>query len=248
MTIYNLLFNCNYVAKKSLWLFGLFFPVLTIFVGGLDSVYFTKNYFDARQIVNLLVIIYCCFFFFFADFYLRKLIFVMVFLSYIGELLFCEVLHLYDYRTNTIPLYVPFGHAIVYASGYVLSQTTWVNNKDLLLKKCFAIGFALLFLSVAFFLNDVFSLIFGLCFFLILKRKRWQNLYYCIALCVIFIELAGTYFQCWTWKPKAFGLIPTANPPMGAVFFYAGGDVLLMKIVDIWYAKRKKKLLKIQIK
>jgi hypothetical protein len=144
---------------------------------------------------------------------------------------------MYHYRTTVIPLYVPFGHAIVYASGFVFAHTEWAVSKDSLLKKYFAIGFSILFLLVGIFLKDIFSLIFGLLFFLILKRKKWQNLYYFIAICVVFIELAGTYFQCWKWVPKIFGLISAANPPMGAVFFYAGGDVLLSKIVDYWNSK-----------
>ena len=148
---------------------------------------------------------------------------------------------MYDYRTAFIPLYVPFGHAIVYASGYVFAHTKWALQNEKTLRIFFAATFALLFLAVGFILNDTFSLIFGLLFFVLMKRKRWQNLYYFIALCVIFIELVGTYFQCWTWVPKTFGLIPAVNPPMGAVFFYAGGDVLLVKIVSIW-DKRKLKV------
>ncbi|MBP6757690.1 MAG: hypothetical protein KA133_00445, partial [Flavobacterium sp.] len=209
----------------------------TLLALGIDSVYFAETYFDARQITNFLAIVYFSFFFWFSDAYLRKLMFVMVLLSYVGELIFCTLLGMYDYRTPVIPLYVPFGHAIVYASGSVLAHTEWAVRNDKVLKKYFAIGFSLLFLSVGIFLNDVFSLIFGVCFFLLLKRKKWQNLYYFIALCVIFIELAGTYFQCWKWIPKTFGLIPAVNPPMGAVFFYAGGDVLLVKIVEIWKIK-----------
>jgi len=46
--------------------------------------------------------------------------------------------------------------------------------------------------------------------------------------------LVGTYFKCWTWVPKTFGVIPLVNPPMGAVFFYAGGDVILAKMVSYW--------------
>ena len=95
----------------------------------------------------------------------------------------------------------------------------------------------LLFLSLSF--------PFFLCvlFFLLLKRKRWQNLYYFIALCVIFIELVGTFFGCWKWVPKIFGTISAVNPPMGAVFFYAGGDVLLAKIVAVWENKKLKTIL-----
>lgn len=226
----------NQDAQKQFF-FAVCFPFFTLLALGIDSVYFAETYFDARQITNFLAIVYFSFFFWFSDAYLRKLMFVMVLLSYVGELIFCTLLGMYDYRTAVIPLYVPFGHAIVYASGYVLAHTDWSIRNDKLLKKYFAVGFLLLFLSVGIFLNDVFSLIFGVCFFLLLKRKKWQNLYYFIALCVIFIELAGTYFQCWKWIPKTFGLIPAVNPPMGAVFFYAGGDVLLVKIVEIWKNK-----------
>ena len=229
----------NHNAQKQLYFAG-FFPFFTLAALGIDSVYFASNYFDGRQITNLFAIVYFSFFFLVSDFRLKKLMFVMVFLSYIGELIFCTLLRMYDYRTVVIPLYVPFGHAIVYASGYVFAHTEWAMRNDKILKKYFAIGFLLLFLSVGIFLDDIFSLIFGIFFFLLLKRKKWQNLYYFIALCVIFIELAGTYFQCWKWVPKTFGLIPTINPPMGAVFFYAGGDVLLVKIVDYWKLDKKK--------
>ena len=226
----------NYNTQKQLY-FAVFFPFFTLVALGIDSVYFAANYFDGRQITNFLAVVYFSFFFLVSDSCLRKLMFVMVFLSYSGELIFCTLLGMYDYRTVVIPLYVPFGHAIVYASGSVFAHTEWAVRNDKQLKKYFAIGFLLLFLSVGILLNDLFSLIFGIFFFLLLKRKKWQNLYYFIALCVIFIELAGTYFQCWKWVPKTFGLIPAINPPMGAVFFYAGGDVLLVKIVEFWKFK-----------
>jgi hypothetical protein len=226
----------NYNPQKQLY-FAVFFTFFTLVALGIDSVYFAANYFDGRQITNVLAVVYFSFFFLVSNSHLRKLMFVMVFLSYIGELIFCTLLGMYNYRTAVIPLYVPFGHAIVYASGYVFANAEWAIRNDKLLKKYFAIGFILLFLFVGIFLNDIFSLIFGVFFFLLLKRKKWQNLYYFIALCVIFIELAGTYFQCWKWIPKTFGLIPAVNPPMGAVFFYAGGDVLLVKIVDYWKLK-----------
>lgn len=166
----------------------------------------------------------------------------MVPLSYLGEIIFCKWLGFYAYRTEAIPLYVPLGHAIVYASGYVYAHMSWSSARDGALRKFFGLGFALLFLAVGLFRNDVFSVVFGVFFFLLLKRKRWQNLYYFIALCVIYIELLGTYFQCWTWVPRTFDTIPTANPPMGAVFFYAGGDVLLAKIVQLWERRSAKQL------
>lgn len=225
--------NQNQNRKKQLFL-TLFFPVITILALGIDSVEFAENYFDGRNLTNILAILYFGMFFIAANSYLRKLLFCMVLLSYIGELLFCKVFGMYAYRTSDIPLYVPFGHAIVYGSGFVLAETQFFKTHVKLLKKVFLITFTLLFLFVGLVLNDVFSLIFGGLFFILMKRKKWQNLYYAIALCVIFIELVGTYFKCWTWVPKTFGIIPAVNPPMGAVFFYAGGDIILAKIVSYW--------------
>ena len=158
----------------------------------------------------------------------------MVFLSYIGELIFCKLLGMYAYRTSDIPLYVPFGHAIVYASGFVMAERPFFVANENKLKQLFFISFTILFLGVGLLLNDIFSLVFGTLFFVLLKRKKCNNVYYSIALCVIFIELVGTYFKCWTWVPKTFGVIPAVNPPMGAVFFYAGGDVILAKMVSYW--------------
>lgn len=239
----SIFFNNKVYNDQKQFYFAVFFPFFTLLALGIDSILFKENFFDGRQITNLLTIIYFIFFFCFSGAYLRKLMFVMVFLSYIGELIFCTLLGMYGYRTDVIPLYVPLGHAIVYASGFVYAHTNWAIRNDKMLKKYFAIGFLLLFLSVGIFLNDIFSLIFGVFFFLLLKRKKWQNLYYFIALCVISIELVGTYFQCWRWVPKAFGLIPAVNPPMGAVFLYAGGDVLLVKIVGYWKLNKKKGLI-----
>jgi hypothetical protein len=226
------LFNEKFHDSKKQFFLAIFFTVFTIIALGIDSVFFTKNYFDGRLLTNFLAIVYFGLFFLVSNIELKKLMVVMVFLSYIGELIFCKLFGMYYYRTNPIPLYVPFGHAIVYASGYVFAHTNWAKTYEKNLRFYFGWSFAIMFLAVGVFLNDVFSLLFGVLFFVLLKRKQWQNLYYFIALCVIFIELVGTFFQCWTWAPKTFGIIPAANPPMGAVFFYAGGDVLLAKIVS----------------
>ena len=238
--IYNYLFTRENSNDKTLLLLAFSFTIFTIFALGIDSVYFTKTYFDARQITNILAIGFFSLLFYNANSHLRKLMFTMVFLSYIGELIFCKLLGMYEYRTPAIPLYVPLGHAIVYASGFIFAHTSWAIKNEKKLGVFFAFSFALLFLSVGIFLNDIFSMGSGVLFFLLLKRKRWQNLYYFIALCVIFIELVGTFFQCWAWVPKIFGTIPTVNPPMGAVFYYGGGDVLLAKIVQQWEKKKAK--------
>jgi hypothetical protein len=189
---------------------------------------------DGRLLANGMSVAYFVGMYWAAGVTLRKLMLVMVPLSYIGELIFCKLLGMYEYRGGAIPLYVPVGHAIIYASGYVYAHTKFAREEKKLFGLFFATFFTLLFLYTGLFLRDVFSAACGILFLLLLRRKRWQNLYCFIALCVIFIEMAGTMLKCWWWMPRMFGIMPSANPPMGAVFFYAGGDVLLAKIVDVW--------------
>ena len=235
-------FSGNVGAKPSQKWLAVVFPLITLLALGFDSVYFLNTYFDGRQLTNVLVVAYCVALFYSSGQYLRRLMFVMVFLSYIGELLFCKVLGMYNYRTDAIPLYVPFGHAVVYASGFILAHTRFAIKADYALRIIFTVIFVMVFLCAGIVFKDLFSLVFGVMFFVLLYRKRWQNMYYFIAVCVIFIELTGTYFKCWVWVPKIFGYLPAANPPMGAVFFYGGGDVLLAKIVAIWEKRNLQKL------
>lgn len=216
-------------------IYSLLYFVFTVVALGIDSFWFSENYFTGRWIANGMAIVYFCLMYQSADAYLRKLMLVMVGLSYIGELIFCGLFGMYAYNGIHIPIYVPIGHSIVYATGYTLAKTKIVVENSTLFKKAFNVFFGTLFLGVTIFLKDYFSLISGLLFFLLLKRKKWDLKYSCIAFCVIYIELVGTSFGCWKWVPKIFGIVSTVNPPMGAVFYYAGGDVLLAKLIDKYW-------------
>jgi hypothetical protein len=226
----HLFTNRNYNPKKELNA-ALFFAVF-IFVGlGIDSVFFANTFFDGRWIMNLFAIIHFLYFFSVASTSLRKLMFVMVFLGYLGELLFCNVFDMYDYRTSEIPLYVPFGHAILYATGLVCAQSDWAKKNQELTRKFFKVFFFILLLGVGIFLFDILSLIYGVCFFIVMRRRNWSSLFLFVSIWVILLELVGTYYQCWGWHSTVFGFIPTVNPPMGAIFIYVGGDIVLNKLV-----------------
>lgn len=214
--------------------FPFFFLLITPIALYFDSVSYVNAFGDFRWLINISVIIFFFGFFISADFQLRKLMLIMVPLSFLGELIFCKWFGWYTYRMEDIPFYVPFGHAIVYGSGYVLAGYKTVIKRDVSFRKIFTVGFVLLFLSATIALGDYFTLILGVLFFWLINRKKWQNLYFLIALCVIYIELWGTWFGCWAWEAKISDLIPTSNPPMGVVFLYGGGDVLLAKIVAKW--------------
>lgn len=201
---------------------------------GLDSVYFAEHYFDGRWVLNAIA-----FFSFFAmlrvsNTRLRKLMIMMVPLGLIGEIVFSTLCGLYDYRLGHIPLYVPFGHAIVYGSGYMFHGSRWAQANNEIMKKVFFVFFVSIFAIAGIFYFDVFSIILGFMFFYRgLRRKQWNTLYYYIAIYVLIIEFAGTYFEVWQWEELAFGFIPTANPPVGAVYLYLGGDSVLLRIMRV---------------
>ena len=48
-----------------------------------------------------------------------------------------------------------------------------------------------------------------------------------MAVIVFAIEIIGTYFQCWTWQPESAYLFQTVNPPVGAVYIYVVGDIVV---------------------
>jgi len=219
--------------------FPFFFLLITPIALYFDSVNYVNAFGDFRWLINVSVLIFFIGFLVSADFQLRKLMLIMVPLSFLGELIFCKWFGWYTYRMEDIPFYVPFGHAIVYGSGYVLANYKTAIKFDVSLRRIFTIGFILLFLTATIALADYFTLILGVLFFWLINRKKWQNLYFLIALCVIYIELWGTWFGCWAWQAKISGLIPTANPPVGVVFLYGGGDVLLAKIVAKWLKNNK---------
>ncbi len=231
------IFNKQDKNASLLSVYACFVPLFLLLFLWIDSPGFALHYFDGRYLTDLITLIYVGLMFAAADGRLRKRMFVMVPLSYLGELIFCTGLSMYDYRTPYVPFYVPFGHAIVYATGYIFAHTQWAERNEHLHRAIFIVLFILIFMGVWQYRNDVFSLIFGIAFFGLLLRKKWQNLYFFIAMVVMMTELIGASLGCWAWYPITLGGIPTANPPMGAVFFYGGGDVLLDKIVR--YYERK---------
>lgn len=207
----------------------------------LDSQQFAAAYFDARNLVNFIVI---CFFFIMlnaANSRMRRLILIMVPLSYIGEQVVCNLLDMYDYRENRIPLWVPFAHGILYGFGIMFSQLKWAIKYEIVLRKIFITFFVAVFAIAGFYFFDMLTLILAVLFFHGLRRKKWNNLYFYVSLFALMAEYAGTYFGVWQWHLLAFGFIPTLNPPAAAIYIYIGGDAVLLRVMRFM---QKRKILK----
>jgi len=225
-------------AQKSKTFFGFSFPIMLSIFLYWDSDYFSAHYFNGRLMLNFIIVTYFLLMLAASEAPLKKLLIGMVLLSIFGEQLFCNWLNMYDYRDNAIPFYVPFGHAIVLGSAYMLHQVTQKQSTQQKIKKIAPFFFGLIFLVAVLFFNDYLTLILAILFFHSLIRKKWNPFYCYLALYVLTIEYIGTHFGIWTWKSKAFGYIPTLSPPVGIAYAYIGGTSLLTRILKLLERKK----------
>ena len=159
----------------------------------------------------------------------RHLMIYAVIIGFIGEYLFSIVLDMYTYRLSNLPIYVPFGHAAVYARTYTFSKAPVVkkNKKVIVRLLTLVISLFTLFYLIAF--NDIFGFVMTVFVFLILlKRPKDQLFFLTMYIVVAVLEIGGTAYEVWSWPDTAFGFFPllkSHNPPSGISLFYFLLDV-----------------------
>lgn len=159
----------------------------------------------------------------------RNLMIYAVIIGFIGEYLFSIVLDMYTYRLSNLPIYVPFGHAAVYARTYTFSKAPVVkkNKKAIVRLMTLVISLFALFYLIAF--NDIFGFAMTVFMFLILlKRPKDQLFFLTMYIVVAVLEIGGTAYEVWSWPDTAFGFFPllkSHNPPSGISLFYFLLDV-----------------------
>ena len=159
----------------------------------------------------------------------RHLMIYAVIIGFIGEYLFSIVLDMYTYRLSNLPIYVPFGHAAVYARTYTFSKAPVVkkNKKVIVRLLTLVISLFALFYLIAF--NDIFGFVMTVFVFLILlKRPKDQLFFLTMYIVVAVLEIGGTAYEVWSWPDTAFGFFPllkSHNPPSGISLFYFLLDV-----------------------
>jgi len=159
----------------------------------------------------------------------RHLMIYAVIIGFIGEYLFSIVLDMYTYRLSNLPIYVPFGHAAVYARTYTFSKAPVVkkNKKVIVRLLTLVISLFALFYLIAF--NDIFGFVMTVFVFLILlKRPKDQLFFLKMYIVVAVLEIGGTAYEVWSWPDTAFGFFPllkSHNPPSGISLFYFLLDV-----------------------
>ena len=169
----------------------------------------------------------------------RLMALIFVPFSAVGEYVFSLLFGLYHYRLGEVPLYVPFGHAILFSVGLLIANLSLVRQYEEQLRPTLISAYVILFSTVIVLFHDSLSAIFGLVFLWVLRRKGYQTLYFIMGLLVLYIELMGTAWGCWVWTVHPFGLdwLQATNPPFGAFVCYVLADLGVIKIARYFSPK-----------
>ena len=220
MTKYNHIYLTVFFV---LWL-GLF----------IDSNIIQEIFVYNQWITNIIVIITFIYLYKKVSIKIKKLMIYGLFIALAGELFFSLVLGMYTYRLENLPIYVPFGHSLVYIAAFYITKEPFVKyNKQTIINILYIL---MLVYSTAWLIlvNDVFGFICMLVIVYIFKRKPHTKLFFLIMFfMIVYLELIGTYYQCWFWPEIWFDkilLIPSANPPSGISVFYFGFDIACLII------------------
>jgi hypothetical protein len=153
-------------------------------------------------------------------------------ISAVGEGLFSLVFGLYRYRLGGVPIYVPFGHAMLLSVGFLVASSAFVERYQRQVRRSLLIFHVSLIGGCFLLFGDTLSLVFIGAFLMLLRRNAFRpdalTFYVIMGVIVLYIEILGTSWGCWAWKSASWGLHAT-NPPTGAFACYVIGDIVAMK-------------------
>ncbi len=216
-------------TPRSCWLQLCAVPVLLVAILLLDSERLATRFTDGQTLANLLTLGFFFWLLRATSPRLRRLMFIGIAVATVGEVVFSLLIGMYEYRLHNVPLYVPLGHAILYATVFRFIREPWVRRHApqvilifYTLAAVFSLGWLLSY-------NDVYGcLCFGAFSVLIFYKRESRLFFVTMYLLVAYLELIGTYFQCWAWPPfllNKWPAIASANPPSGISVFYIGFDI-----------------------
>lgn len=231
--------------KISLVLFGI--PIFFYF----DSPDFNHHVVPwGQMIANSFMLLFYVWFFLGANNKLRWLLIITLIIGAFGEVLASIVMTLYRYRLGNIPLYVPMGHAIVYATVYYLQKQPVIRRQAVWLKPMLQASAALICVGSLLMFNDVNGFMMYLAFLVFLRHMKNKLFYWLMFAMVFYLEVIGTRMQAWTW----YGVLgnhpmylPVANPPAGVAVFYMMLDILTNHSY-IWLRRmRRRRIFRVKV-
>lgn len=210
----------------------------------IDSPWITQYHLYGQNIANIIMVFTYSWFLFVAKGRLYWIILLMTISSLFAEAIGSLLLALYQYRLKNIPMYIPLGHAVIYATVYYICKQPliWKNHEaveQFLTKVIFIIVFASLII-----LHDVGGLITYLIFLVVLHQRTKPLFYLTMFVMVYYIELCGTVCSTWAWY-VVVGNHPS-YPPIGYTPSGMAGLYILIDLVSnsiFFYLRRIKRYL-----
>lgn len=164
----------------------------------------------------------------------RKIMLIGIAVGLMGEYLFSIVFGMYHYRLDNIPLWLAFGHGLIFAWVFKVSKKSIVQRHSKSLQYILltlGMGYSLFWL---FWANDVYGFVTAIVFTLVLFTAKKSRLFFLIMFIVVsYIEQVGTATGCWYWSETAlntFHWLPSGNPPSGIAVFYFLFDAIVFWI------------------
>lgn len=211
------------------------FLVLMVLILALDSQSVAERFPQGQWVANFATFAYFIYIYRLSGPRLKRLMLIGLFVSLLGEVSFSLIIHMYEYRLKSIPLYVPPGHTILYAQTFSFIREPWVVRHGAKIK------FGMFALAASFSTNwllfhrDLYGFIcFGVFTVFILRINRTSQLFFLsMYLLVAYLELWGTSLGCWYWHPvllNRFQNIPSGNPPSSISVFYMAFDMTCLAV------------------
>jgi hypothetical protein len=201
---------------------GLF--IAAVFLLFADGTYFSEHIPSAQLMLNILMILAFGAMLYRANPRVKKLMIIAVILGFIGEHFFSKILEMYTYRLENVPLYVPFGHGVLYARIFRFSKASIVKKYHKEIESFLALMISIVSTIYLLFLKDVFGFVMTVFVFLILwKRPKDRLFFFSMYMLVVVLEIGGTAYGAWQWPKIGFGVfefLPSNNPPSGISLFY----------------------------
>ncbi|MDX8406267.1 MAG: hypothetical protein R8K50_08995 [Mariprofundus sp.] len=148
-----------------------------------------------------------------------------------GELIFSLLLGMYHYRLGNVPLWVAFGHGLIFAVVFRMAHSEWVIKRERIIQNVllfFAAAYSLLWLLWA---DDWYGFLCTILFVSVLFTAKKSRLFFLIMFAVVcYIEQIGTATGCWYWPDTLLGVdgwVASGNPPSGIAVFYFLFDAIV---------------------
>jgi hypothetical protein len=158
----------------------------------------------------------------------RAQVAVVVLFATAVEYTFSALLHVYTYRLDNVPAFVPPGHGLVYLVALCLGRSRWFRAHERTLVAATVLvgggysGWGLLVSDRP----DLLGAFWFVCLVGFLRWGRSALLYVGAFIVVTFLELLGTRFGTWRWQEiDPTGLVTIGNPPSGAAGGYGWFDL-----------------------